>query len=174
MYRVKCFRKVQWYDYDIGIGWQKISDGLEHGNDHCSGSSSRAKCELVAEVQRGWKRQQCWINVLFDHDPFHDSSQNRRYRYWPKSAGCCSVVSFGIRLIQACFHWTWTVDVRSDRLNSAVTGPQNADWTSPYAYCFSLGRCFRKKTSTKLHAMPCTNCCVQNHIIILTKQRYRP
>ena len=28
--------------------------------------------------------------------------------------------------IHACFHWTGTVDVRSDRLNSDVTGPQNA------------------------------------------------
>jgi len=50
-----------------------------------------------------------------------------------KSAGCCGVVSFGIGLIQARFHWTGTADVRSDRadvlsdrLNSAVTGPQNA------------------------------------------------
>ena len=43
-----------------------------------------------------------------------------------KSAGCCGVVSFGIRLIHACFHCTGTVDVRSDKLNSTVTGPQNA------------------------------------------------
>ena len=64
---------------------------MEHGNDRCSGRSSRAKCELVAEVQSGWRRQQCLINVLLDHDPFHDSSENRRNRYWPKVSPLAAV-----------------------------------------------------------------------------------
>jgi len=48
--------------------------------------------------------------VLLDHDPFHDSNENRRNIIGRKSAGCCCVVSFGIGLIRACFHWTGTVD----------------------------------------------------------------